>query len=101
MPYYSAEASGQSASLSTSPSTNYSLLSTISPNGNASMATTATYAGSWAPAILKGPNQDSGNTTYDSYGQPYQTTIPDGAVTTYTYTYSTGASTQTATVDGR
>jgi len=38
--------------------------------------------------------------------RPSQTTIPDGAVTTYTYTYynpttNTGVNTQTATVDGR
>jgi hypothetical protein len=70
------------------------------------MATSASYASSWAPGMLTGPNGDSGNTTYDSYGRPYQTTIPDGAVTAYTYTYynpvaHTGANTQTATVDGR
>ena len=62
------------------PSTNYSLPSTISPNGNGSMETTATYASSWAPASLAGPNHDSGATTYDSYGRPYQTTIPDSQI---------------------
>jgi YD repeat-containing protein len=55
---------------------------------------------------MTGPNGDQGTTTYDSYGRPSQTTIPDGAVTTYTYTYynpvtNSGANTQTATVDGR
>jgi YD repeat-containing protein len=49
---------------------------------------------------MTGPNGDKGTTTYDSYGRPSQTTTPDGGVTTYTYTYSPGASTQTATLDG-
>ena len=44
------------------------------------METTATYASSWAPASLAGPNHDSGATTYDSYGRPYQTTIPDSQI---------------------
>ena len=90
-----------SVNLSTNSTTNYSLPSTITPSGNTAMNTTATYASSWAPTSMTGPNGDAGTTTYDSYGRPSQTTIPDGATTTYTYTYSAGASTQTATVDGR
>jgi YD repeat-containing protein len=50
---------------------------------------------------LLGPNGGQANTTYDSYGRPSQSTTPDGAVTTYTYTYSPFASTQTASLDGR
>jgi len=37
----------------------------------------------------------------DRPGRPYQTNIPDGAVTTYTYSYAPGANTQTAAADGR
>lgn len=58
------------------------------PNGSGTMETTATYASSWAPASMTGPNGDKGTTTYDSYGRPSQTTTPDGGVTTYTNTYS-------------
>jgi YD repeat-containing protein len=101
VPYYSVNASGQSVSLQTDSTTNYSLPTVVQPNGNSGMTTTASYASSWAATSLMGPNGDQGTTTYDSYGRPSQTTTPDGAVTNYTYTYSAGASTQTATLDGR
>jgi YD repeat-containing protein len=101
VPYYSVDASGHSVNVSTSSNSNYSLPSAIMPNGNSGMQTSATYASSWAPASMTGPNGATGTTTYDAYGRPSQTVIPDGATTTYTYTYSPGASTQTATVNGR
>jgi RHS repeat-associated protein len=101
VPYYTADAYGHSASIQTNPDSNYSLPGVITPNGNSDMATSATYATSWAVTSMTGPNGAQGTTTYDSYGRPTQTQIPDGAVTTYTYTYSPGASTQTATVNGR
>jgi RHS repeat-associated protein len=99
--YYSADSSGHSVSVSTDSTTNFSLPSSIAPNGVSIMATSASYSSSWAPATMTGPNGEAGSTTYDAYGRPYQTTIPDGATTTYTYTYGAGANTQTATVDGR
>ena len=68
---------------------------TVDGNGNSQLQTTATYANSWAATSLTGPNGAQGTTTYDSYGRPAQTSIPDGAVTTYTYTYN--PTTQTAT----
>jgi hypothetical protein len=78
VPYYSSNAAGQSVNLSTDSTTNFSLPTTILPNNNSSMPTTATYASSWAPAALTGPNGDRGTTSYDSYGRPSQTTTPDG-----------------------
>jgi len=70
VPYYSSNAAGQSVNLSTDSTTNFSLPTTILPNNNSSMPTTATYASSWAPAALTGPNGDRGTTSYDSYGRP-------------------------------
>ena len=106
VPYYSVNAGGQSVSLQTDSTTNFSLPTAIQPNGNNGMQTTAAYASSWSPNSMTGPNGDQGTTTYDSYGRPSQTTTPDGAVTAYAYTYynpvtNTGANTQTATLDGR
>jgi YD repeat-containing protein len=63
------------------------------------MAFSATYASSWSVTSMTGPNGAQSTTTYDSYGRPSQSTIPDGATTTYTYTYN--PPTQTATVNGR
>jgi len=101
VPYQTSDANGHSVSLQTDSTTNYSLPAAIQPNGNSSLQTSATYASSWSAASMTGPNGDTGTTTYDSYGRPATTTIPDGAVTSYSYTYNWGASTQTATVNGR
>jgi YD repeat-containing protein len=57
-----------------------------------------TYANSWAVTSLTGPNGANGTTTYDSYGRPEKTKIPDGAETTYTYAYPAMANQQTATL---
>jgi len=105
VPYYSWNGT-QSVAIQTDSTTDYSLPTAIQPNSNSDMQTSATYASSWAPTSLTGPNGDQGTTTYDSYGRPAQTTIPDGAVTTYTYAYynsatQSGANSQTATLDGR
>ena len=102
----SSNASGQSVSLQTDPTTNYTLPTVIQPNGSSTMATTMTYENSWAPATMTGPNGEQGTTSYDSYGRPSWTQSPDSAITGYSYTYynpttHTGANTQTATVDGR
>jgi YD repeat-containing protein len=79
----------------------YSLRGTLTPEGNANLATTVTYASSWAVTSVTGPNGASGTTTYDSYGRPQSTSIPDGAVTNYGYTYvgvNGSANQQTATL---
>jgi YD repeat-containing protein len=97
--YQTADGSGSSAQLSTDSTTSYSLPTTVTPNGNSALATSTTYASSFATTSVTGPNGAQGTTTYDSYGRPSQTQIPNGAVTTYTYSYN--PPTQTATVDGR
>ena len=66
-------AAGENIDLQTDSNTNFSLPSAILPGGNSTLQTTATYASSWAPATLTGPNYDQGTTTYDSYGRPSQT----------------------------
>jgi RHS repeat-associated protein len=92
-------------SIQTNPDSSYSLPGVITPNGNSSLASSATYASSWGVTSMTGPNGAQGTTTYDTYGRPSQTKIPDGATTTYTYTnyvaQTNTPATQTATVDGR
>jgi len=90
------DALNHTVTVSTDSTTNYSLPTVVTPNGNSGLQTSMTYASSFAVTSVTGPNGATGTTTYDSYGRPSQTTIPDGAVTTYTYTYS--PPTQTATV---
>jgi RHS repeat-associated protein len=62
--------------------------SAITPGGNSNLATTISYATSWAVTSVTGPNAANATTAYDQYGRPSQSTIPDGATTTYTYTYN-------------
>ena len=51
---------------------------------------------------MTGPNGASGTTTYDDFGRPQKTKIPDGAETNYTYAYAglsgAAANQQTATL---
>ena len=93
------DSTGAYVDYTTSSATNYSLPEVVTPNSNTNLQTSATYASSFAPISMTGPNGASGNTTYDSYGRPTQTQIPEGATTTYSYSY--GPPTQTATVNGR
>ena len=90
---------GTHVDLAPSTDSAYSLPGTLTPNGNTSLQTTASYATSFAVASMMGPNSATSNTSYDTYGRPTQSQIPDGATTTYAYTYS--PPTQTATVNGR
>jgi RHS repeat-associated protein len=99
VPYYSVDANGHSVSIQTNSDSSYSLPGVVTPGGNGNLATSASYASSWGVVSMTGPNGAQGTTTYDAYGRPSQTQIPDGAVTTYTYTYN--PNTQTATVNGR
>src|SRR5437762_3027499 len=89
-----------------SASTSYALPGVITPQGNASLATSVTYAASFAVTSVTGPNGAQGTTTYDTYGRPANTKIPDGASTDYTYTYydpnvSGSQNTQKATLGTR
>jgi YD repeat-containing protein len=45
-----------------------------------------------------GPNGATATTTYDTYGRPSQSKIPDGAQANYAYSYYPSANTQTATI---
>ena len=42
----------------------------LTPGGNGNLATTVTYADSWAVTSLTGPNGANGTTTYDYLGRP-------------------------------
>src|ERR1035437_9367820 len=96
----SQDGAGRTMSSTPSLDTGYSLPGVITPNGNANLATTLTYSGSWAVTSLTGPNGAKNATTYDGWGRPTTTKIPDGAVTTYGYAYvkvdGTGVNQQTA-----
>ena len=70
-----------------SADTSYSLPGTLTPGGASNLATTVTYDSTWAVTSVTGPNGANGTTTYDQYGRPQKTKIPDGAETNYTYTY--------------
>ena len=74
----------------------------LTPGGNANLATTVTYTNSWAVTSVTGPNGANGTTTYDNFGRPQSTKIPDGAETDYTYAYvglnGVAANQQTATL---
>ncbi len=74
---------------------------TLTPNGNASLATSMTYASSFAVTSVTGANNANSTTAYDAYGRPQSSTSPDGAVTYYTYAYYTsgGQNSQKATVN--
>src|ERR1039457_4317539 len=90
--------------MSSAPSadTNYSLPGVLTPQGNANLATSVSYAPSWAVTSVTGPNGANGTTTYDGYGRPQSTKIPDGAETDYGYAYAgvggATANQQTATL---
>lgn len=83
----SRDGAGHTMSSAPSLDTGYSLPGVITPNENANLATTLTYSGSWAVTSLTGPNGANSATTYDAWGRPTTTKIPDGAVTGYSYTY--------------
>jgi RHS repeat-associated protein len=101
----SMDGSGRYVSVSPDSSTGYSLPGVIQPEGSGSLATTVTYASSWAVTSVTGPNGANGTTMYDGYGRPASMSIPDGASTVYTYSYygvsGATANTQTASIGGR
>ena len=100
---YAASHGGGTPIITSSPSvsTNYSLPGAITPNGQSNLATTVGYDTSWAVTSVTGPNGANGTTTYDSLGRPLSTKSADGSTTSYGYTYSPGANTQTATLENQ
>ena len=102
VPVYSADGNGHYVSILTNADSQYSLPGVITPNGNSAMSTSMTYTSSFAVATMTGLNGAQSSTTYDAYGRPASSTIPDGATATYAYTYPpTQLPTQTTTVNGR
>jgi RHS repeat-associated protein len=87
---------GLAASLTVTGNTNYSLPEVLTPNGNSNLATTLTYATSFAVNSIASPNGATVTTHYDQWGRPSYTTIADGATTNYAYSYN--PNTQAATL---
>src|SRR5579883_1795254 len=92
----SADGMGRSISSNSSSSTNYSLPSVLTPGSNSNLASTVSYASSWAVSQVIEPNGATSTTNYDSWGRPSSSTLADGAVTNYSYGYN--PNTQTAAV---
>src|SRR5690242_8490978 len=65
---------GVTVTTAPSPSTNYSLPSVLTPNGESNLATTVSYDASWAVTSVTGPNGAAANTTYDPWGRPVTST---------------------------
>ena len=80
----SADGAGHTMSVTPDSGTGYSLPGVLTPGGNSNLATTVTYASSWAVTSVTGPNGAQATTTYDDYGRPQKSKIPDGAETNYT-----------------
>ena len=78
----SQDGAGHTTGSTPSADTNYSLPGVLTPGGNSNLATTVTYTSSWAVNSVTGPNGANGTTTYDNFGRPQKTKIPDGAETT-------------------
>jgi YD repeat-containing protein len=75
---------GVQVSASTSSNTGFSLSETLTPGGNSSLSTFVGYNSGWAVTSVTGANGANSTTTYDTYGRPTSSKIPDGAVTNYT-----------------
>jgi YD repeat-containing protein len=71
-----------------SSATSYSLPGVVTPNSNTSLQTSVSYNASWQATNVLSPNGATATTTYDTWGRPSTSTIPDGATTTYSYSYS-------------
>jgi RHS repeat-associated protein len=99
VPYQYVDGAGRTVSTSPSSSANYALPGVLTPGGNGNLATTVSYASSWAVTQVVSANGATSTTAYDSFGRPQSSTSTDGAVTSYTYTYNPNI--QTATVNNR
>ena len=60
----------------------------MTPNSNISLQTAVSYNAAWQATSVFSPNGATASRTYDTWGSPSTSTIPDGATTTYSYTYS-------------
>ena len=88
-------------------STNYAAPSRLTPNGTDSLAVNLGYTGWLGLSSATGPNGANNWTTYDSLGRPTQAKSPHDESansdykTIYTYSFTGGSATQTATTAGR
>ncbi len=96
------DGAGRVTDVAPSGSTSYSLPGVLTPGGNNNLATSISYASSWAVQSLTGPNGATASTNYDDFGRPTNSTVVDGASTSYSYTYyPSNPNTQTATLGTR
>jgi len=72
-------------SISTTSTTNYAAPSTITPNSNANLQTSASYTSWLSMSSVTGPDSATASTVYDIYGRPHTSTSIYGAGTTYSY----------------
>jgi len=90
---------GHTLSITQASGTNHAAPGVVTPNGDSNLATTSTYTPFLAVASVTAPNASTESITYDSYGRPQTRTSPDGASTSYTYTYN--PTTVKATTNGK
>ena len=74
----SQDGAGKVVTTSPSADTSYSLPGALTPNDNSNLATTLSYNSAWQATGVTGPNGSTATTTYDGYGRPSQSTIPEG-----------------------
>ncbi len=103
VPYKMQDGAGMVVNVATDATTAYSLPSVVTPNSNSNLATSMTYSGSFTLSSVTGPNGDTQSIVSDAFNRPGTVTSADGAVTQYTYTYTTPGSpgtpnTQTANI---
>lgn len=77
-----------SLAITTEAASGFAVPTLMTPNGTASLATSASYTPFLAVASVTRPNTSTSSFTYDSLARPLTSTSPLGAVTNYTYTNS-------------
>ena len=88
-------------SAATGSATNYSTPSSITPNGSSGLTSSYTFNGALDLTGATMPNGATIGISYASQSQPSTVTSATGAVTNYTYSFSSsGPSTVTATTNG-
>jgi RHS repeat-associated protein/uncharacterized repeat protein (TIGR01451 family) len=94
--YQVTDGSGNTMTVTTDPSTNYSLPNQLVSNASTDtyLVTGFSYASSWGVTSTTGPNGEARLTNYDSFGRPSSITLVDGATITYAYTGNSQTATQ-------
>ncbi|MCI0718594.1 MAG: hypothetical protein L0338_06410, partial [Acidobacteria bacterium] len=86
---------GHTVSYTPDASKNYAVPSLLTPNTESNLATSFSYTAALAVSSTTGPNNSNAQMTYDSYGRLQQSQSPHGGSTTYAYTNSPPAVTET------